>query len=201
MDAGVAGLIGALGGSLLSGGLVWLVGERQRKQNLRDAEAQDRIAAYAALLTTSMNMTMRIQTVGDTKRLRSGIQEGLAVTLGQRKPLDLMELYDWFNQDGSRLNDAWMRVWAVGTQEAIDAADRLMDGIGDLMAAAVAENPEIGRLRMTLFGAGRSAAQAQAFDAAMRTLAERQVAFVQVLRKEDGAKTVEFALERARRAT
>ena len=200
MDAEWVGVVAALGGALVSGLTVWLVGIHQRKQNLGDAEAQERIAAYVALLTISANMTMRIQTLGDAKRLRSGIQEGLAVTFGQRKPLDLLELYDWLNQDGSRLNDAWMKVWAVGTQEAIDAADRLMDGIGDFMAAAVAENPEIGRLRMTLFGTGRSAAQVQAYDAAMRTLAERRVAFAQVLRNEDGAEAVEFALERARRA-
>lgn len=52
----------------------------------------------------------RVGTLGLAKRFRSGITEGLAVSLGQRKPLDVFQLHEWLEADFRPLTDAYSRV-------------------------------------------------------------------------------------------
>lgn len=195
MDAGWAALVGALGGSAIT----WLASEWRHLREERAEARRSRHGAYTALLTTSLAFASRAQALGNTKRFRSGLAEGVAVLAGQRKPLDPQELHDWFDKDMSRLNDAWSAVWAIGSQAAIDTGDELVTAASDVLEAAIADNPKRSKVVEAVAGVGWSTDQQANFDAALRRFSERRVAFVGLMRRESGEKPVEYALERARR--
>jgi hypothetical protein len=47
------------------------------------------------MLSRSTAVMMRAQALGQQMRLRSGLKEGLDVTLKFRKPADVLEFHDW----------------------------------------------------------------------------------------------------------
>jgi hypothetical protein len=51
------------------------------------------------MLSRSVAVMMRAQAIGQQMRLRSGFIEGLDVTLGVRKPADVLEFHDWLAVD------------------------------------------------------------------------------------------------------
>ncbi|MCW3844398.1 hypothetical protein ONA70_30355, partial [Micromonospora yasonensis] len=89
--------------------------------------------AYQDLLARSMTLVLRADAARQAIRFRSGLAEGLSVTLRQRRPLDPFEFHDWLIEDWRPVSDAWSRVHVVGSQQAIDVADRLLDACGDLL--------------------------------------------------------------------
>jgi hypothetical protein len=136
-----------------------------------------------------------------TMERRSGLQEGLEVTLRHRKPIDIMSLYDWAVDDLNTLMDAWSRVWYLGTQAAIDAADSLVSACNEVLELAVTynseEQPAKRRLHTYVVGLRWNQEEQAAFQAALTRTAERRAAFVQLMRKELGQPPVELAIERA----
>ena len=183
LDPVWAPVIAALGSSFLT--LLGTVGWDQRKERRanRAAEMQEQHAAYQEVLNRSMTFALRAKTLGDAMRVRSGLSEGLAVALWQRREVDPFELYEWIDRDFRPLGDAWARIWVVGTQEAIDAADKLVTTCGELMAAATAR-PQRGFI-----------SRVQTFVVGELWSEEQLVAFVKVMRREMDKKTVRLALD------
>lgn len=187
-------MVGVVLGSLI----VSLSTEWQRRRQGAAAEKKDREAAYIALLVSSMAFVNRAQALNSAKRFRSGFVEWRDVTLGRRKPADPLELYEFFSRDGDKLNEAWARVWAIGSQEAIDAADRVVSACAALLDSAVAIDPKRTWLTTLTIGERWTADQERACDEAPRRVAEQRVAFATVIRQDANRKAVQFALERNR---
>lgn len=125
----------ALGASFLTGlaslGVVafqqWLAG--------RSSDADALISAVNEMLSRSMAIAMRAQAMADQMRIRSGLGEGVDVTMRVRKPADLLELHDWMAQDLAPMNAAWSVVWARGDQEMVRRANALLAKCSDLIGA------------------------------------------------------------------
>jgi hypothetical protein len=201
IDSVWAPVVAALGASLLTIlGTLWL-NRRQHRRAGKDAARQERFAAYQELLNWSFALANRIRAAGDTMRLRTGLGEGVQVLLRQRKPLDLMELYDWFELDFRGMRDAWSCIWTTGTQAAIDSADRLVDATVDLMSVATASPQRCWVVKVygSLVGESWSKEQLEAYDTAARRFVDERVQFAQLVRTETGREKVEMTFERARR--
>ncbi len=85
----------------------------------KGAEQDRRQKAYADLLVASLGVSLRAHVLITVLKTRSGLGEGVAVALGQRKQLEAMGLHDWMNQDFGPLMDAWSRAWAYGTPAGV----------------------------------------------------------------------------------
>jgi hypothetical protein len=131
----------ALGASGLTAaaslGVVWL---REWLAG-RAAERDVLLAAVTQMLSRSMAVLMRAQAMGLQMRLRSGIAEGVDVTLRVRKPADALEFHDWMAADLAPLNEAWSVIWARGGQETIRLANQLLSACNETMGAATATAP------------------------------------------------------------
>ena len=197
IDPALTAVVAALGSSALIGLIALGLGGRQHRQRERAAARQDRFATYGKLLARSVTIVTRVRATGDTMRLRSGLAEGLDIALRHRRPIELMELHDWFSQDFRQLTDAWVKIWTVGTQNAIDAADRLVDACGDLIEAATSQCPKRGWLWSALRGKVWTEEQRATYQETLERVSAERVAFARLTRMEMGNAAVDFALDRA----
>lgn len=179
-------------GALLAGG----INEWQRWQQGRSAANKERGAAYVALLVQSLMFVHRSQTLSLIKQFRSGLQEGVGVLLGQRKPVDAFDFMSQFVADAEPLYDAHSRILLHGTQAAMDAADELLASCASMLTALTSSDSGRPPLLKLLAGEGWSKAQEQAYGQALARVSEQRVNFAKVARKDLGRKAVEFALER-----
>lgn len=126
-------LIGSLSSAvvLLSGSLLvwWLTARRAAKAAEQDRQQK----AYADLLVASVGISLRVHTMLTMLKTRSGLAEGIAVTFGQRKQLDALELHDWLNTDFGALMDAWSRAWAYGSADGVNLSNKLLDSCRRVM--------------------------------------------------------------------
>ncbi len=134
-------LAAALGSSALTGaisfGVIWVREWRREK-------ASDRAAlrvAVVELLSRSMAVVMRARTLGETMRFRSGLKEGMDVTLRQRKPADPLELHDWMAQDLVPLNAALSDLWTRADQEGVRLANEVVARCTDVLGASTTRQP------------------------------------------------------------
>ena len=69
--------------------------------------------------------------MGESMRLRSGLSEGLDVTLRLRKLADAMEFHDWMAQDVAPMHAALDEIWTRWDQDGVrlanDVAGKCMD--------------------------------------------------------------------------
>ncbi len=118
-------------------GVVWV-------QEWRRGKARDRAALQSAvreLLTQSMAVALRVQAMGETMKVRSGLGEGLDVALRLRKPADPMALHDWIAQDIVPLNAALDEIWTRWDQGGVRLANDVVGKCMDLMGASTATQP------------------------------------------------------------
>ena len=134
-------LAAALGSSFLTGfaslGAVWAQEWRRNKANDRSALC----AAAMELLSRSLDVAMRARAMGETMRIRSGVREGLDISLRQRKPVDLLDLHDWMAQSLAPLNVALVELWARCDQEGVRLANDVVEKCMDLLGASTALEP------------------------------------------------------------
>jgi hypothetical protein len=157
-------VVAALGFSVLTGLVTFWLSWLQRRHEQRIAAQRAKVAAYGEFLARSFRIVTRIVAIGTLMGLNSGFQNGLDVTFGLRKPVGLLELRDWLNQGFGPLVDTWSWVWVVGTQEAIDIADRLVRSCSDLIDAAGTPDPNRGWLLRTFQGERWTPTQCQTFN-------------------------------------
>jgi hypothetical protein len=133
-----APVVAALGASLFTTlGLQW---HRWRDDKAKAKAAK--LAAYSELHARIFSFQRRVGTLALAKQFRSGLSEGLSVTFRQRKPVDVFELHEWLDADFKAITDSYSRICAIGSQEAIDSACRLVNLCGELTETAVASDPE-----------------------------------------------------------
>ena len=155
MTSAWAVVAAALGASLLTGGaslsVIWVQEKLRRKSS-------DRAALHAAVqdvLSRSIAVAMRGRAMGETMKVRSGLKEGLDVTMRHRKPVDPLELHDWIAQDGVPLNAALNEIWMRWDQEGIRLANDVVGKCLDFMDASTALQPaRSGRERVRSWAMG-----------------------------------------------
>ncbi len=159
----------------------------------KGAEQDRRQKAYSDLLVASLGVTLRVQTLTTVLKTRSGLGEGIAVALGQRKQLDAMELHDWMNQDFGALMDAWSRASAYGTQAGVAMANRLVDACGQgikLITLADAQGAWQ-KVRQVIVGVDIDRLTAQ-WDEQIKLVAVARRDLAQHIRSETGRQAAEL---------
>src|SRR5207245_11632387 len=97
-------------------------------------------AAYRELHARTFSFHRRVVSLAFAKLFRSGLGEGLSVTLRQRRPVDVFELHEWLDADFKAITDAYSKICAIGSQEAIDSASELVNLCGKLMETSMASD-------------------------------------------------------------
>lgn len=164
----------ALGASLLTGGfgfgtILW----QQRKRDQGDAAAQ-KSEAYHQLISHSLSFTIRAQALRNTMRSRSGLNERIDLALRLRRPIDPMELHDWFAQGHEPMNQAWSRIEVIGSPDAVDAATQLLDACADYVRMATELGTARGRVATYLKGLQWTREQEDALEATARRVVEHR---------------------------
>ncbi|HET9081114.1 MAG TPA: hypothetical protein VFO01_11460 [Trebonia sp.] len=184
----------ALGASLLTGlaslGVMWL-------QQWLQGRASDRAALAASareLLSRSLAVAMRARVMGDTMKSRSGLKEGLDVTLRQRKPVDPLELHDWMARDLAPLNAALSEIWTRDNQEGVRLANDVVNKCAVLLSASTARQQADGWKRARVWAAGEqwTPEMTKAYDSAMRELARARKDYADHARARFGLDAVEL---------
>jgi hypothetical protein len=185
----------ALGASFLTAagslGVVWV-------QALRSGKAQDRAALRAAvreLLSRSIAVALRAQTMGETMKLRSGLSEGLDVTLHLRKPADMMEFHDWMAQDLVPMHAALDEIWTRWDQDGVRLANDIVGKCMDLLGTSTATQPaRTGRERIRKWVVGErwTTEMRDAHQAAIEELAHARKRFADYARVQLGLSAVDL---------
>jgi len=198
MDATVwAPVIAALGASLLTGLSGFGLIQWQRWRDDRASTNASKQVAYNELHARAYSFVRRVGTLGLAKQFRSGIAEGVGQAVGQRKPLDVFQLHEWLEADFRPLTDAYSKVCLIGSQEAVDVANRVLAASSDLIGAAVATGPQQGPVARLIKGEAPTPKQVQAFEAAQTRLYKELEALVTLARREVGSTSVLLPLARA----
>ncbi|HEY0166602.1 MAG TPA: hypothetical protein VGB75_06120 [Jatrophihabitans sp.] len=179
----LAALGGALIGALAAVGGTWWQGHAAGKA----AEADARERAYVDLLVASQNLAFRMDTLLTTVKTRSGLGEGLAVTLGQRKPMDAMVLHDWLRVDLGPLMDAWSRAWACASPRGVELSNAVLDACNQMFAVlgeGAAQTPLI-KARTAVVGASIDE-QRTLLSERSRVLAAARKDLAELVRAETG---------------
>jgi hypothetical protein len=190
-------LAAALGSSALTGaaalGVVWVQEWRRRKAADRDALQ----GAVTELLWRSMAVASRARALGEAMKFRSGLKEGLDVTLHHRKPADPFELHDWLAQDLVPLHAALSELWTRADQDGVRLANELAGKCGDLLGVSTARQQADGsweRARRWAMGDRWTSGMIAANDKAMVELAQARKRFAEHARARLGYEAVELFL-------
>lgn len=103
---------------------------------------------------------------------------------------------DWVDRAFLPLCDAWSRVWAVGSQDAIDAANLLIEAANDLVRTSMSPDQDRGWLRNVIRGETWTEEQRLGLRQALRRVIKERVAFAAVMRAETGREMVTLLPER-----
>ncbi len=151
----------------------------------RGVRARER--AYVDLLMWSQTFAFRVSTLITTVENRSGVAEGIAVTLRQRAPMDPMTLQDWMDVDLRPLMDAWSRAWACASPRGVELSNAVLDACVQL-AAVLSAGPKLtgsAKLRVALLGA-KVDEQRALYNERMPVLAAARKDLTELIRAETG---------------
>jgi len=185
-------LIAALGGSALTGavafGLEWWRSNRAGKA----AQAERRSRAYSMLLTRSIIFANLAADLHAVMEIRSGIKEGIDVTLGLQKALDPLEMQFRLRAEILPLYEAWSEVWVVGSKEAIPEANDLVSRCGAVVGAATQRGKAQAKWLRGITGEKWTQQQLDQWQAELHGLAEARKQLGGVARRETGVEVVDL---------
>ena len=193
-------LIAALGSSALTGavtfGLEWWRSNRADKS----ARAERRSRAYSMLLTRSIVIAHLASDLHAAMEVRSGLREGLNVTLRFQKALDPLELADRMRAEIQPLYDAWSEVWVVGSKEAIPEANDLVARCGAVVSTATQQGKARALWLRGFVGEKWTQQQLDQWQAELSGLAEARKRLGNIARRETGVEIADlFANNDAKR--
>jgi hypothetical protein len=212
----VAGLgLGTLIGTLLSGLISSSIAAKQREherlmreadheheRKLREEESKRSAAAqrrseqgkaYAELLTASA-LVMNLGGVLRLVRVRSGNSEIVGLNSSQRTPSDPIELDNLLRRDYEPLVRARTNVWLVGSQAAIDQANRIVNIAAEMTGMSASRGKARDGVSKFLLGERWTKAQSTEWQGSLRALDEARKAFREVARRELGSDFAESFL-------
>ncbi len=185
-------VIAALGSSALTGmvafGLEWRHSFRAEKS----AQSERRVRAYYMLLARSGVIVFTAGGLHTMMEARSGLREGLNVTLGIQKPLDMLELTDLLRTDLQPLYEAWSEVWAIGSKEAIAEANDLVARCGSVMGAATRRGETRPALLRFLTGEKWTQEQLNQWNEELKGLAVARKRLAAIARQEAGVEIADL---------
>ncbi len=191
-DLWVPVVVAALGSSALTGivafGLDWWRSKRADKS----ARAERRSRAYSTLLTRSTSIVHLASDLHLTMEFRSGLREGLNVTLGRQKALDPLELADRLRAELQPLYEAWSEVWVIGSKEAITEANDLIARCGVVVGAATRQGEARPLLLRRIAGEKWTQKQLDQWQEELRGLAEARRRLGVVARREAGVEVADL---------
>jgi len=197
MDAGLAALIGGLGGGFLAV-IASLSAVQLQSRAARNAELErERRAASSDLLATLHSS--RISQERCTSRCRSdlGLKEGLDITLRQRKPADPLELHERLRAEFEPIYRAQATIWTLETQDVIDAANRVTAAAGEVVSSALTRGEGGTRTERFVQGEKWTQDQLNAWQAQIQSLADARRDFNALVRHRLDQRPVEvFAANR-----
>ncbi len=185
-------VIAALGSSALTGlvafGLEWWRSYRAGKLEQSERKAR----AYSTLLARSGVIVYVIYGLHALMEVRSGLGEGLSVTLRIQKPTDPMKLINRLRADLEPLYEAWSEVWIVGSKQAIREANDLVAQCGVVMGAATQRGEARPELLRMIAGEKWTKAQLDQWEKELRVLAEARRRLAVTARREAGVEVADL---------
>jgi hypothetical protein len=185
-------LIAALGSSALTGavafGLEWWRSNRAGKAS----QAERRSRAYSMLLTRSIVVAHLAGDLHAVMEVRSGMKEGINVTLRIQKALDPLEVQDRLRAEILPLYEAWSEVWVVGSKKAIPEANDLVARCGAVVGAATQQGKAQTMWLRGITGEKWTQQQLDQWQAELRGLAEARKRLGGVARLETGVEFVDL---------
>lgn len=185
-------VIAALGSAILTGivafGIEWWCSSRAEKAAL----AEQRAHAYATLLAQAGVVTFLAHGLHIAMETRSGLREGLNVTLGRQKPVDVLELNERLRATFQPLYEAWSEVWVIGSKEAIAAANDLVNQCGEVMGVATQRGNAGPNLLRNIVGERWTQAQLNQWEKELHTLALARKRLGEIARRETGMPIAEL---------
>jgi hypothetical protein len=168
--------------------------EEDRKSEQAAQQRRERREAYTQLLTAAM---MVVHTVGMLRlavEVRSGLKEGIDVALHVRKPIEPFEIDDHLRRDFGPLFEAWTHIWMIGSPEAIQKANRLLDSAVEVLGAGTTRGEANVGLDRWLLGDKWTPQQMELFQGKVRELGAARKEFAELARKELGSEMAELFL-------
>lgn len=132
----------ALGASFLTFFGTWIL-EWYRGVREKRVAKQDRLRDACTQMTNhALSLSLRVSTTYRMMISRSGIWENFDQLVGIRKPIDLMDLLEWYRQDLQPMFEAQGIVEVEGDMELIKAAASLIAAASELIGTPeVAHTP------------------------------------------------------------
>jgi hypothetical protein len=197
MNAGLAALIGGLGGGFLAV-IASLSAVQLQSRAARNAELErERRAASSDLLAHSALLTHLAGAMHVTMQIRSGLKEGLDITLRQRKPADPLELHDRLRAEFEPIYRAQATIWTLETQDVIDAANRVSAAAGEVVSSALTRGEGGTRTERFVQGEKWTQDQLNAWQTQIQSLADARRDFNALVRNRLDQRPVEvFAANR-----
>ncbi len=148
--------------------------------------------AYSMLLARSGVIVHIALGLHVAMEARSGLREGLNVTLGIQKPLDPLELTDRLRADLQPLYEAWSEVWVVGSKKAISEANDLVERCGTVMGAATQRGEARPEFLRRVAGEKWTQEQLDQWSEELHGLAEARRQLAITARRESGIEVAEL---------
>lgn len=181
-----APVIAALGASLLTGlfgfGLEWW----RLRSAKKEAFVERRSRAYSTLLARSVSITYLAQNLHNAIEIRSGVREGINVTLRYQKAIDLLDLAKWMETEFQPAFEAWSEVWVVGSQEAIAEANDLITKCGAVLETATQRGQGRPDWLRGIAGEKWTKEQLEQLQEEVKGIAEARRQLAKIVRKETG---------------
>lgn len=131
-----APVVAAVGASLATAVGTWGVSAWTLAKASTSGKDSDRRAAYLDLLGACVGLTVKGQGLAVERQVRSTWRDGPLTLLGLRPPLDHMRLNEGLSERVDAVLRAQARLWVVGTQDAIHAADAAAFAAAEFLSAA-----------------------------------------------------------------
>lgn len=185
-------LASVLVGAVVGGGFALLGGWRQRRGERRDARTLAKRDAYAQLLATSALVVHMADALRLTMAVRSGLVEGVDVTLRVRRPADPLELYAVLRRDFEPMYQAWARVWTVGSPEAVAHANDLVGRASRVLDVNTTRGKKHRGLLWWLAGEAWTDEQVENIRREVVAIAEVRKRFGELARRELGVEVADL---------
>lgn len=182
-------VIAALCASALTGLIAFGLDERRARRQRRDGLAERRTLAYSGMISHAASFALAAGALHLTAQVRSGLVEGLDITLHHRKPVEPLELHDWLMTELGPMMDAMAEIWVVGTSDAVVAADQLMLKCNKVLELGTSRGKLGTPLMRYLIGEKWTPSQVESFQKAIDEMSETRKKLAEIARVETG---VEF---------
>lgn len=183
MNAGWAAVIGAVVGSAVSGGVIflrdWIEARRRRVAEGRDGAE--------AVLAYSMAVVQYANALRMTMKLRSGMQDAIDVLLRQRKPLDVFDITDRADAAFQPLFAAQATAVAKGSKEAVPLVNAVVARCVALVDVATQGGRAGTAFSRYVLGERWTDEQERSYEEAAKDIGESRRKLATRLREEGGA--------------